>query len=545
METSNPIAPSTKQVTVSRWIDIFWLRGLLILALGLGIFFRVTGLGNKIYSHDEAYASLRSAGYGKGDVLIFIQDGRDHTVQEIRSFLQPDKSKTIIDTLLITARSGPHQAPLFYLLAHLWMRLVGDTTTAMRGLAALFGLLSILCMYWLSRELFHSPQKALLTTALFAISPFQILFSQDARPYSLWTLATLLSSAALLGALRTNRLKGWLLYGLTIVVGVYTHALFLLVALVHGLYFAGLYLRGYKKEYSGFLLACLLAFLAYLPWLFMFVSYWQGAVDGMDWVNRSTSWQQFIKGWALIFSSPFLDLDFSTGNLIPYLLRGLVLVLIAWGLVYLAVRGSFQEKMFILSLFVIPASAFLLPDLLIGGMRSVSGRYFVPVTIAATMAVAYLLSDKLENLLSSASIRWKLLTGLVMAASLTSNLNSLQAESWWIKELGRVRPDFVNIVDQDQTLLIVSTGQHGTTIGDVLLLSLELHHDVHFRFVKPSKDFTSDGMYKQVYWFPGSSEEVLRISQQEGLQVEQVLPETLWQLQVRDECMICDGDSSD
>jgi hypothetical protein len=251
-----------------------------------------------------------------------------------------------------------------------------------------------------------------------------------------------------------------------------------------------------------------------------------------------------MKGWALIFSSPFLDLSFPSGNLIPYLLRGLVLVLIFFGLLYLSARGSFQEKMFILSLFVIPASTLLLPDLLMGGMRSISGRYFVPVTIAAILAVAFFLSDRLENLPSSAAYRWKLLAGFIMAAGIVSNMNSMQSESWWNKELGRIRPNFVNIVDQDQTLLIVSVGHQGTTIGDALLLSLEISSDVHFRFAEYPNDFTNDGSYEQVYWFPSSPMEARKISQEEGLQVKQVLPGTLWKLQDQDKCNTCTGNSS-
>ena len=524
MQTDHP-SHSTKQAITHSWADSLWFRILLLTALGLGVFFRFAGLGYKIYSHDEAYASLRAAGYHKGDLLTAIRDGKDHPVEEIRKFLQPGPDRTITDTLFITAQSGPHQAPLFYLLAHVWMRLIGDTAAAMRGLAALFGLLSIPAMYWLSRELFRSPRVALLSTALFAISPFHILFSQDARPYSLWTLASLLASAALLRARRKNDFRSWLLYSLTLVLGMYSHQLFILVVLAHGFYIAGMYFLQRKNEYGMFLLACLFAFLAYLPWLFMVIRYWNSVVEGMDWLNRQTAWQQYIKGWALIFSSPFIDFDFNSGNLIPYLLRALALGLIACSFVFLVWRGSLQEKMFVLSMFIIPAGAFLGPDLLMGGMRSISGRYFVPVSMTSILVVAYFLASRLEQ--TRNSLRWKFLIGLLLLGGILSNVNSMQAESWWNKELGRVRPEFVHEIDKDQALLIVSIGHQGTTIGDVLLLSLGIDSDVHFRLADDPEDLKDYSMYDHVYWFPSSFLEV----QKAGLQVTEILPGTLWRIQ--------------
>lgn len=40
--------------------------------------------------------------------------------------------------------------------------------------------------------------------ALIAVSPFHVLYAQEAREYSLWTVTILLSSAALLRAMRVK-----------------------------------------------------------------------------------------------------------------------------------------------------------------------------------------------------------------------------------------------------------------------------------------------------------------------------------------------------
>jgi len=529
MDTSGEIIVPLKETFSSSWMGSLWFQIFLLTAFGLGIFFRVAGLGNKIYSHDEAYTSLYAAGHLKSEVITSIRDGEDHTVQEIQRFLKPGGNEAIADALS-SILDGPQQTPLFYLLAYYWMRLIGYTPAAMRGLAAIFGLLSIPATYWFSKEVFQSQRIALLSTALFAISPFHILFAQDARYYSLWTLATLLSSAALLHAIRKNSPSTWFIYSLTLILGVYSHQLFILVTLVHGFYFAGLFLAHHKGKSAGFLSACLLTLLAYTPWLFVMMTYWDRAAGQMAWVNRQIPWYQYIQNWVVIFSSPFLDFDFFFGNLISYLLRALVLALVAYSFLFLVLHASKQEKLFLLLMFIISAGAFIVPDLILGGIRSIGGRYFVSANIATILVVAFFIANALDQPRPNTYRMLRLSIGLLMVASVCSNLNSLQSETWWNKELGRVRPEFVHEINKDQTLLIVSTGYHGSTIGDVLLLSLEVDSDVHFRLLEEPDHILYPSNYDYVYWFPGSFQEVQEISENERLQVSEAIPGTLWRI---------------
>ena len=484
-----------------------------------------------MYSHDEAYTSLFAAGYDRNEVVLGMQDGKDHAAEELRKFLKPGQGRGI-DATLRAVFSGAQQAPLFFLLAHYWMRLIGYTPAAMRGLAAIFGILSILPMYWLSWELFQSRRAALLSTALFALSPFHILFSQDARYYSLWTLATLLSSAALLRAMRRNDTGAWLLYSLTLMLGVYSHQLFVLVALVHGSYFAVLFLRQHRREYLGFLSACLLAFFAFTPWVYVMINNWDSAAGQMLWVTKQIPWHRYVQAWALIFTSPLIDLDFASGNLIPYVLRAVVLTLIVYSSVFLMLRGSQQQKLFQLLMLLIPAGALIVPDMILGGIRSVSGRYFVPASTTIILVVAHFLAKRLDQTSPDKHVRWRVAISLLMAASIFSNVNSLQADIWWNKELGRVRPDFIREINKDHALLIVSTGYRGETIGELMLLGLEVDADVHFRVLSTLESIEDFGNYDLVFWFPGSLKEVQQISEKQGLRIRNVLPDgSLWQIE--------------
>jgi uncharacterized membrane protein len=514
------------------WSNSVCFRLVLITALALGIYFRLSGLGNKIYSHDETFTSLHAAGYRTGDAFTGLWDSNYKSIDDIQRFLKPGKDKGIADTLSSITSSGPQQAPLFFLLAYFWIRVVDSTPAAIRGLAAIFGCLSIPSIFFLCKELFNSDRIALISTTIFSISPFHILFAQDARFYSLWTFATIVSSTVLLQAIKKSNLITWLSYSLTLILGLYSHLLFILIIIVHALYFAAIHLFSHPQKYGGFLSACLASTLAYTPWLFkIFVNWWRVA-GNMDWLNMQTSWYRYIQRWTLLFSSPFLDLDFSSdiANFMSYLLRGLIMIFIAFALLYFLKHASRQAKLFLLLIYVITAGSFIMLDLLFGGIRSVTGRYFVPANIATILVIAYFLADKFDLSKGRSGLQWKLGFVLLLLGGILSNVNSLLAETWWNKELGRIRTEFVHEIDRDGTLLVV-TGTHPTNLGDVLLLGFEVDSDVQFRLFKNPEDMDISGSYNHVYWFPSSSDEVTKIIGDKGIDAREVIQDTLWRIE--------------
>jgi uncharacterized membrane protein len=83
--------------------------------------------------------------------------------------------------------------------------------------------LALPCMYWLCLELFESSVTAWLVVAIIAISPFQIVYAQEARPYSLFVMLILLSSAVLLRGRRLTTNSSWAIYAVTLVVEFYSN----------------------------------------------------------------------------------------------------------------------------------------------------------------------------------------------------------------------------------------------------------------------------------------------------------------------------------
>ena len=90
--------------------------------------------------------------------------------------------------------------PLYYTLLKLWILFFGESEAALRSLSALIGILTIPLIYVLGRSL-GNQQLGLIAALLLAISPINIQYSQEARGYTLLTLAVTLVILGLVGLL--------------------------------------------------------------------------------------------------------------------------------------------------------------------------------------------------------------------------------------------------------------------------------------------------------------------------------------------------------
>ncbi|GGN92434.1 glycosyltransferase [Haloarcula pellucida] len=92
---------------------------------------------------------------------------------------------------LLILPNDPHP-PLYYLLLHWWMDLVGESRVAVRSLSVLAGLATTVAVYLLGTELFDD-RTGLLAAVMVAASTFFIHFSRVARMYALFTFLTAFS----------------------------------------------------------------------------------------------------------------------------------------------------------------------------------------------------------------------------------------------------------------------------------------------------------------------------------------------------------------
>ncbi|OKH25143.1 glycosyltransferase [Hydrococcus rivularis NIES-593] len=120
--------------------------------------------------------------------------------------LQPNPDATISDVVSLLLDEDNHP-PLYFVLAHLWMKLFplgGDYVNlwAARSLPAIFGVISIPATYWLASVAFNSRLVAHLSAALMAVSPYGVFIAQEARHYTLAILFVIASLGCFIGAVK-------------------------------------------------------------------------------------------------------------------------------------------------------------------------------------------------------------------------------------------------------------------------------------------------------------------------------------------------------
>ena len=100
--------------------------------------------------------------------------------------------------------------PLYYYLLYFWNKLVGITEFNVRMLSVIFGTASIWFLYLLGKNVFND-EVGLYAALMLAVSPIHILYSQEARNYSLLFMFSLISMHSYLN-LRKNFSKISIIY---------------------------------------------------------------------------------------------------------------------------------------------------------------------------------------------------------------------------------------------------------------------------------------------------------------------------------------------
>ena len=171
----------------------------------LGVALRLYGLEQKIVWHDEVATRVLAAGATMAAQMQGLYHAQVLTAGQVLQYQQVQQGTSVLALIADLAQHDPQHPPLYYVLAKVWVDFLGDSVYALRTLSVLFSGLGLLAMYWFVRELAASRRAALTAMLLMGVSPLFILYGQEAREYALWTLTLLVSSAALLRALRVSR----------------------------------------------------------------------------------------------------------------------------------------------------------------------------------------------------------------------------------------------------------------------------------------------------------------------------------------------------
>ncbi len=276
----------------------FWWIGIIILA-GLVYF---AGISHESIWFDEAF-SYMMASHSPGDLL----------------------------GLMTTADNHP---PLYYLLLSAVMSIFGNSVWALRLLSVLGAIGLVGLGAGPVRRLFGN-RTALIYAGVVLFTPVVLIYAHEARMYSLATFCV--TASALYGylAVKYNRTRDWIVFGLASLAAAYLHY-YGLMAVFFMYLFIFLWLLVKKRQYlKPYLVTVATVTVLYLPWLVFF--YQQVTMVGKGFWIGAITWQSIFN--ALL--QPFAYKD-SFPPFVPAMAFALVFsaILIVIGLVLAKIRGG-------------------------------------------------------------------------------------------------------------------------------------------------------------------------------------------------------------
>ncbi|HIK05229.1 MAG TPA: glycosyltransferase family 39 protein [Trichormus sp. M33_DOE_039] len=492
-----------------------WLRLLMIILLVLAIFFRCVNVEKKLYWHDEAYTSLRISGYTKSELVNEVFNGNIMPIESLKKFQRTNSETGLIDTINSLAVDDAQHPPLYYVILKLWMQIFGDSVASARSLSIIISLLSLPCIYWLCLELFDSPITAWMSVALMSVSPFHVLYAQEARQFCLWIFITLLSSAVLLRAIRTGSRKIWSFYALTVALGLYTFLFSLLVSTSHGIYVLIREKFRFTKQFKSYLVATTIGCISFIPWILIII-------NNLSVIDKSTATAQLKQSLSVLVSTWTRNIGYLFGDFWVYeqflpdwnlsLLRlgrflvPLFLILVVYSFIFLYRRTSLRIWLFVFLLSGVSALGLILPDVILGGKLSIRPRYVIPCYLGIQLSIAYLLATQI--IASQEIVRkfWKSVLVLLISIGIVSCVVSSQADGWWIK--GRnTNIQIARIINKSANPLLVSN-TYSLNIGNLMSLSHLLNDKVHIQLgldTDPTLPKIADG-FSDIFLYSPSPE---------------------------------------
>ncbi len=485
----------------------------------MGIFFRFTNLDRKVYSFDESITSLRISGYTWTEMVQQDFQGKTISVADLqRKYQQINPEKSWLDTVKGLATEEPQLPPLYFILARFWVQLFGPQPATVRSLSAWMSLLVFPSIYWLCWELFRSAPAGWIAVAIAAVSPFQVLYAQEARPYMMFAVLVLLSNATLLRAILSkgcaNALQNspaafksasklskavWFIYAIVLSLGLYSSLLFFLVIFAHGIYVIITEKWRFSQTLIAYLLASAAAIIIFAPWILVLIDNSPKIEATVGLPRLSLSWMSSLKPLILITCRMFIDTHWAGGiiklgssGVATCLIRLIVAVLLLLAIAhstYLLYRST-PKRVWLFVLTEIGITAIVLTA--VGG---VADRYLVPYILAIQLAVAYLFTVKIAAATNRQQKLWQLALIALISSEIVSCAVSSQSQLWWNKypSSTKYNPAVAAIVNQAKKPLVISHGGNNLT-GKILSFSYLLKPEVQLLLaVKPEQVQIPDG----------------------------------------------------
>jgi uncharacterized membrane protein len=230
--------------------------------------------------------------------------------------------------------------PLHHIILHFWIEMFGISAIAIRSLSLIFGVASVYMIYLVGNLI--NKKIGIYAAALLAINPISILYSQEARAYTLLFFTSLLSMYFYIKYLKNDSKSNASLYIISSVLMIYTHVFGIFIILAQNIHYLSRHLLKKRdwKLIGKWMLAQVITIILFMPWLLNIRNI---IADG-----HTAFLQSLAK--PTLFTILELFKQFSTGIVTP--MFGTVLILILIVLIILFLLSKEKKSVLILWLII-------------------------------------------------------------------------------------------------------------------------------------------------------------------------------------------------
>lgn len=449
------------------------LRAVILLVVLAGAALHFVDLERKPYWFNEVFTNIKVAAHDEHrEIIPALFEGRSVSRERLLAFQQLKPGSGVADVVAILIAKDVKWAPGYFVAARLWAEHAGTSVTAMRLFSALIGIAVLPAMFWLSLELFRRPDVAWMTTALHAVSPLFLRYSQEARPTTLWALCIIVASAALLRANRTNASGMWSLYAVALALGLYVNTQTLMVLAIHALYMLWVRRELTAHALRAYLITTALALAAFGPWLWLMARNRGNVLATTGHLREATELVDLLQIWAAHLGRTVVAFGEYAGPLEAWA-AVVVLLLVAVALLDLRSASPPRVAAFLILLVAVPIAVLVLPDVAFGWRLSSRDRYFLPAHLGLQLALANLAVTHIASQGRIDRLRGPVAASLLIAG-IVSSVAAVRAETWWGQH-GADR-EAARVINQAKRPLVITQVDYGT----VAPLAYETRGEVAF-----------------------------------------------------------------
>lgn len=230
-------------------------------------------------------------------------------------------------TQIVALSSGDIHPPLYYIILKIWMMVFGDSVFAIRFLSVTLSMLSLIFIYKICNLIFKDSLQTFLVIFLYAVSPLNIYYSQEARMLNLNLLLCLGSIYYFIQLINNYGKKNSFFYVIFSFLALYTHYFASFIIFTEFLIILFEYRSKVlsKQIFKKILWKIVIAVLLFLPWIPVFVSQ---TSKGQAWRSQQGIWKVTVGVYEYFREMFFSYYAAYESNLVIYIVTVLTVFII-------------------------------------------------------------------------------------------------------------------------------------------------------------------------------------------------------------------------